>query len=309
MCGSRPNRRGAVCRTATGGTRPAAATGLPGGGAAGRGGRSLHTGTDREGTAVTTVHPPAPETPRLPTATRPRHVPDEPGGRAWRRLLATLAIVVAASDLAFFGLIAEVIPPLAVGVALTLVGLALLRRRPRAGIAVLGLSGLLMLVGNAPFAVDHLGHPASPIDFVHAVVGTLGRVLVIVAAVGAWREATAQGARRLAVVCVGLAAVVLLLTTVATIASSGEDVVAGDIEVLVEEAAFPDVVRVGAGDTVFVDNADVFRHTFTVEAIGLDLDLPAMQGARAVVDAPPGSYAVTCEVPGHDFMTGTLEVG
>jgi plastocyanin len=258
---------------------------------------------------VTTIDPPAPDTSQLPTATRPRHVPDEPGGRAWRRLLATLALVVAGSDLVFFGLIAEVIPPLAVGIVLTLIGLALLRRRPRAGIAVLGLSGLLMLVGNAPFAVEHLGHPASPIDFVHAVIGTVGRVLVIAAAVGAWREATAQGARRLAVICVGLAAAMSLGTTVATIASSGEEVVAGDIEVVVEQAAFPDVVRVSAGDTLFVDNADVFRHTFTVEGIGLDVDLPAMQGARAVVDAPPGSYAVTCEVPGHDFMTGTLEVG
>lgn len=227
---------------------------------------------------------------------------------SWLRLLVWLAAVVAVTDLIFLAMIGEVVPPLAVGIVLTALGLLLLRRSRRAAIIVLGLTSLVLLVGNLPFAVDHFAHPASAIDFTHAVVGTAGRALALAAAVGAWRRAATVGARRLAVGSVGLAAVTVVVAGIAMVTSSGETPAAGDIEVPVEAAAFPATIEVDAGGALFLDNRDLFRHTFTVEGEDLDVELAAAHGTRAVVDLPPGTYPVICAVPGHEAMEATLHV-
>jgi plastocyanin len=241
-------------------------------------------------------------------ASRGRHRTDE-GRPSWVRVLVWLTAAIAATDLLFFVLIAEVIPPLAVGAVLTAVGIAIVRRAPRTGIVVLGVTNVLMLVGTAPFAVDHLAHPASALDFTHAVVGTLGRVLVVAATVGAWRGSSPAGARRLGVAAVGLAAVTVAVSAAAMVTSSGEDAEAGDVPVAVEQAEFPEVITASSGTTLFLDNRDLFRHTFTVEGTDLDVELPAAQGVRIPIDLAPGRYAVTCAVPGHEFMRASLEVG
>jgi uncharacterized cupredoxin-like copper-binding protein len=36
--------------------------------------------------------------------------------------------------------------------------------------------------------------------------------------------------------------------------------------------------------------------------------VPASQGVRVPIDLPTGSYEVICAVPGHEAMSGTLEV-
>ena len=249
------------------------------------------------------AHAPESSTPRA-AAPIPRVTDPAP----WRWLLAWIMGVVAAVDLVFFALIGEVIPPLAVGAALTVAGILLLRRAPRTALVVLGLTNLVMLAGALPFAVDHLGHPSSGIDFTHAVVGSLGRVLAVVATVSAWRRASQTGARRLAATSVGLAAATVAVAGLATMSSTGQEPVDGDVEVVIDAGAFPDRIEVAAGETLFVDNRDRFRHTLTVEGTDLDVDLPAGQGARATVDLPTGTYPVICAVPGHDFMDATLEV-
>jgi plastocyanin len=76
----------------------------------------------------------------------------------------------------------------------------------------------------------------------------------------------------------------------------------------VEEAAFPARIAAATGDTLFVDNRDLFRHTFTVEGTDLDVELPATQGVRIPLELAPGSYEVVCAVPGHEFMQASLEV-
>jgi plastocyanin len=227
---------------------------------------------------------------------------------SWVRVLIWLTAVIAATDLLFFALIAEVIPPLAVGAVLTVVGIVVVRRAPRAGIVVLGVTNLVMLVGNAPFAIDHLAHPASAVDFTHAVVGSVGRVLAVTATVGAWRGASPAGARRFGVAAVGLAAATVVVAAVAMLTASGDDAEADDVPVAVVEAAFPARIAAATGDTLFVDNRDLFRHTFTVEGTDLDVELPATQGVRIPLELAPGSYEVVCAVPGHDFMQASLEV-
>ncbi len=229
-------------------------------------------------------------------------------GSPWVAVLAWTAGVVAGVDLAFFALIQTVIPPLAVGALITAVGLLLLRRAHRVGIVVLGLTSAVMLVGNLPFALDHLAHPASAIDFVHAASGSLGRLLAVLAAVGAWRRASEASARRFAVGVMGLGAATVAFAGVAMLATTGDTAASEDVTVVVSGSAFPEQIVVGAGETLFVDNQDLFRHTFTVEATDVDAELPAASGVRVGIDVAPGTYDVICAVPGHEFMTATLEV-
>jgi plastocyanin len=227
---------------------------------------------------------------------------------AWPRLLAWSAGAVAAVDLIFFALIQHVIPPLAAGALLTGIGLVVLRRSRRWGIGILGVTGLVMLLGNAPFALGHLPHPESGIDWVHSVVGLFGRLLVVVAAVAAWRGAAPAAGRRLATVATGLLGAVVVIAAVASLLSSGVAAADGDVAVPIERGAFPAQVTMDAGGILFADNQDLFRHTFTVEGTAIDVELPARQAARIPVDLAPGTYDVLCAVPGHDGMTSTLTV-
>ncbi len=233
---------------------------------------------------------------------------DRATSAAWQGPLAWLAGIVAAADLAFFVLIGDVIPPLAAGALLTVGGLLALRRAPRTGIVILGLTSLAMLGGNLGFALDHLAHPASAIDFTHAVIGSVGRALAVAAAVGAWRGSGVAGARRLTAVAAGVAGVTVVTAAVAMITNTGDELGTQDIRVTVSDAAFPASIAADAGDALFVDNQDLFRHTFSIAGTDVDVELPATVGVRVPLDLEPGVYEVTCEVPGHDFMTATLEL-
>lgn len=241
-------------------------------------------------------------TSRHPTSPSSHHA------TGWLRSLVILTSIVALGDVVFMTLIPEVIPPLALGVALTLVGVGLLRVRPRAGIVVLGLTSLALTLVAVLFLSPHLAHPGSPVDFLHAVLSIAGRALATVAAVGAWRGATAAGARRLAAGALGVASAAVAVSAVAVLTLSDEAVRPGDLRVVVAASQFPPTVTVEPGQTLHLDNQDVFRHTFTVPDTDLDVDLPATTAVRATVDLPPGSYDVICDIAGHEHMTAVLVV-
>lgn len=248
-----------------------------------------------------TTTTPDPTTARPPTGTSPRPHP-------WVLVLGGTVAAVAVVDLLFFAVIREVIPPIAVGIVLTALGLTLLRSRPRAGVVVLGLTSAVVLAGGIGFAVPHLGHPESGVDWAHAVIGSGGRLLAIAAAVAAWRGGSERAARRTGAVALGALGLVAVVALVATVVTTGDEAEPGDIAVVVERAKFPDDLAVDAGAVLHIDNRDLVRHTFTVEGTGIDVDLPARQGARVLVDVDPGTYELVCEIPGHDAMTGTVTV-
>ena len=233
---------------------------------------------------------------------------DAPTRSAWLPLLGVSALVIAGLDLVFLALIAEVVPPLVAGAALTAVGVALLRFRPRVGVIVLGLTTVVMLIGSMPFAADHLAHPDSGIDWAHAVIGVVGRLVVLVAVVGAWRSGSEAGARRVGVGSLTLLGLVAAVALVATAVTSGDELQSGDVVLEITATEFPDVVTVQTGDVLYVDNQHMFRHTFTVEGTDIDINLPALQGVRVPIDLAPGTYELTCAVPGHEAMTGQLVV-
>jgi plastocyanin len=64
--------------------------------------------------------------------------------------------------------------------------------------------------------------------------------------------------------------------------------------------------------TVTIDftNNDLFWHTFTISALGVDIQTPVKGHRRVSVNAAPGTYEFFCAVPGHKQigMHGTLVV-
>jgi plastocyanin len=251
--------------------------------------------------AMTITTPPQPS---LPTDRKAR-----PGTEHWTLVLGAATATVVLVDLLFFAVIRVVIPPLAVGALLTTVGIGLLRSRRRTGIAVLGLTSLVMLAGSlAGGMFVHFGHPESGVDWAHSLVGSSGRVVAIAAAIAAWRGASERSARRTGVISLGALGLVAVIALVATVATSGEAAEPGDVVAIVERAEFPDGLTVDAGNVLHVDNRDLVRQTFTVEGTDIDVQLPARQGVRVPIDLTSGTYELVCEIPGHEAMTGTLEV-
>jgi plastocyanin len=113
---------------------------------------------------------------------------------------------------------------------------------------------------------------------------------------------------------VGFAALVLIGLSVAAGAAARithESAVAqpGDIEITTENIEFSHQhINADAGEiTVFVENKDTTLHTFTIEELGVDLQIPSNSAERITFDAPPGTYDFECS-PHRDVMKGTLEV-
>jgi hypothetical protein len=234
--------------------------------------------------------------------------PEVAAGR-WVRLLVWLSVVTAVVDLGVPALSGALIPPLAIGAGLTVVGLVVLRRARRAGVATLGLVHLLLVLSSAPFAAPGLAHPESPTTFLHAVIHLGGRALAVAVAVAAWRYASDAGARRLGVVALGLLGLTAVISVAAVVLTPGATAQPGDVVVTVRDFAFPAEVRVASDGHLLVENSEPMRHTFTVEGTDLSQELPERSNVRFAVDLPAGSYRLTCAVPGHETMTARLVVG
>lgn len=63
--------------------------------------------------------------------------------------------------------------------------------------------------------------------------------------------------------------------------------------------------------TVLLANEDLFWHTFTIDELGVDLQVPVAAELAVTFDAPPGDYDFYCAIPGHlqAGMTGVLTIG
>lgn len=85
-----------------------------------------------------------------------------------------------------------------------------------------------------------------------------------------------------------------------------------DIAAVAENVAFsPDTLTAEAGDiAVSVANRDLFWHTFTIDELDVNVNVPVNGERRTVFDAAPGTYRIICRIPGHEGagMVATLEV-
>ena len=192
----------------------------------------------------------------------------------------------------------------------------------RALIAV-AVFALLNLAINGLFLADPLISVGSFFDFFLALIVIVGLLLALVGAVVAYVQYRRGTARAMATVgearlFAAVAAAVLALGVLSAVLDfTGRPVVSAEARtgasVMVMRAVRfePDVFTVSAGDTVrvLVKNQDFTRHTFTIEALGIDADLHGR--AEAIVELPeiaPGTYDYVCTIPGHEKMTGKLVV-
>ena len=76
---------------------------------------------------------------------------------------------------------------------------------------------------------------------------------------------------------------------------------AGDVRVEMRNTAFLEktLTAQGGSISVAVANHDLFWHTFTIDALHVNVDAPIGANRRVTFDAAPGRYEFYCRVPGH----------
>jgi plastocyanin len=83
----------------------------------------------------------------------------------------------------------------------------------------------------------------------------------------------------------------------------------GDIRLVTQDLEFrPSAIDTRSGTvSVHVTNEDSTRHTFTIDGLGVDLNLPPNSTQRVSFEAEPGTYGLICR-PHESSMQGTLIV-
>ena len=234
----------------------------------------------------------------------------------WRRLTVVAALADAVV-LFGYGLARGDRESLGFAVVL-LVGLGLLR----VGRGLLGLLVMAALFldiqfwmfpaanGNATYRVGlvDLLIPGALVAFSLAgLVGTVGAIIHL-------RD---PAAGRAAARPTGALAVVFILASLGLVwamtDAEAQTVPGGATEVQTVNIAFvPKSFAVTSGKvTVAVRNRDLFWHTFTIDALKVDVRAPVGRLGTATFEAKPGTYTYYCRIPGHTTlgMRGTLRVG
>jgi plastocyanin len=232
-------------------------------------------------------------------------------GFSWKSLLhwsAIVGVVVIAAIHVFGGVI---IPPLIIFAVVWIVGLIWLRRSTM-GPAILLLVSLVAFIGlSAPFVLPTLTVPASAGDFILNLASLLAAIAGIVAAVALIRgRLEASGAaRQIGLGGIALFVVGAVFSIVATVAYEDATAEEGDVQLVAKDIEFSVTsLTAEAGEvSVIVDNQDPTFHTFTIDELDVDLDIPASKTARVTFQAEPGVYEFYC-VPHESDMEGTIEI-
>jgi plastocyanin len=88
---------------------------------------------------------------------------------------------------------------------------------------------------------------------------------------------------------------------------------AGDVVIELVDIAFePEEVAIPADTpvTMALPNTGLALHNFSVDALGISVDVPPGQIGSVTITAPAGIYEFYCDIPGHAAagMVGTLIV-
>ena len=233
-------------------------------------------------------------------------------GLSWSRLLRWIAVAMPIALLALMVLAGGIVPFLIVPAVIFAGAAWLHRRKERPGAILLAILLVLFLLGNLPFIIPSLAAPASTADFLPTVIVTLLTIVGAVSAIAVirGRGSATEGPPRMA--AIGAATVLLIAIAVTVFAKiTYPDATArpGDITLVTQNFEFSKKIIAADGGrvAVFVDNQDTTLHTFTVEELGVDLEIPAGEPARIRFDAEPGTYEFFCR-PHQPDMSGTLEV-
>lgn len=236
--------------------------------------------------------------------------PSERGG-IWDRVLAAAAATLVLWAVLVSVLAGEVLPfALGLGVLYAVVAAATLLWPGRVVYWVAIVVSIATLAGGAQFVVSDLGHPESALAFVPALLPELARLTVIVAAVGALRRWDTNLVRRVVLVPVGMFVVLAVVSVGLSVAQDDDVVQSGDLLVEGKDILWmPDLLTAPAGRVgVFIENKDPVRHTFVIEQLDVEVEVPTSTSRRVEFTAPAGTYEIICTVLGHENMTGTLVI-
>jgi plastocyanin len=234
----------------------------------------------------------------------------------WRRLTVVAALADAVV-LFGYGLARGDRESLGLAVVM-LVGLGLLRVG-RGLLGLLVMAGLFVNIqfwmfpvanGNATYRVGlvDLLIPAALVAF--SLAGLIG-------AVGAIIHFRDPSAGRAAAAPTGILAVVFIFASLGLVwgmtDAKAQTAPQGASEVQTVNVAFvPKSFEVPSGKvTVAVRNRDLFWHTFTIDALKVDVRAPVGRLQSVSFEAKPGTYTYYCRIPSHRTlgMHGTLRVG
>ena len=233
-------------------------------------------------------------------------------GQNWRRVAAITAIAWAVWAVFITILIGGIEPFVMIFAIVPMLAWGATRWKPnKITYTIFGVVGLLVILLNLPFIVEDLAHPESAFGFNIGTWALLTAVLMILVGIQVWKSFGDRAADRVLGVVGALFLVGLVVSAIAALGLEDDERMAGDIEVVAEEVEFmPETLSAAAGTVaVFIDNKDPGRHSFTIDELGVDQELPASTARRVTFDAPPGTYEYICTVPGHENMKGTLTVG
>lgn len=231
-------------------------------------------------------------------------------GTTWAKLLRW-STIVAIVDVALVNVFAGLIPPLVIFGVIWIGALVWLGRATK-GPGILLLVSFIAFIGlSAPFTIPTLTVPASAGDFILNVLGLVAALVGIVAAIAVIRGLvdTALAARSLATAAAGVFVVAAAFSIYSAATYDSAVAQEGDVELVAKDVEFQQTSLQAEGGevSVFVDNQDGTLHTFTIEELDVDLDVPASKSARVTFDAEPGEYEFFCR-PHKEDMKGTLTV-
>jgi len=188
---------------------------------------------------------------------------------------------------------------------------ATLWRPNRITFTIFGALGLLAILFFSPTILEDIVHPESAFGFNTTIVPTLASLLMIGVGVAAWTGLGNRSATRSWVTAAVLFTVGLVVSVVAALGLEDDETQAGDVSLVAESAEWSTESLSATGGTVavFVRNEDPVRHTFSIDELDIEVELPAGTDRRVEFSAPAGTYTFFCAVTGHDSMTGTLVVG
>jgi len=237
-------------------------------------------------------------------------------GITWRHLLRYAAI----ADLVVMAVAGIALRDKeAVGFAVAIfIGLVFLRIRSGiAGIVMIGVLSLDAVVFMLPAAASNSLHKGGFTDLLIPLSIAVISLSGLLASVGSLirhrrptSDAHAAGLAGQAAIAVFIVA--LIAGSVSQRAAKSEAPRTGDIRIGMRNTAFLEkTLDVPRGNvTVAVSNHDLFWHTFTIDALHVNVDVPIGADRRVTFNAPPGRYEFYCRVPGHRSagMKGTLTV-
>jgi plastocyanin len=237
-------------------------------------------------------------------------------GLTWRHLLTYAAL----ADLVVMAVVGIAVRDKeALGFAgAILIGILFLRiRSGLAGVIMLGVLSLDAAVFMLPAAASNSAHRGRFVDLLIPLSLGVISIAGLLAAIGSiFRHKRPDANKREAPVVmqtiVAVFIVALIAGTVAQRTSKADVARAGDVTVEMRNTAFLQTTlnAQGGSISVAVSNDDLFWHTFTIDALHVNVDVPIGANRRVTFNAPPGRYEFYCRVPGHKAagMKGTLIV-